>query len=108
MRKINIKIFGFSFLCLSLGVFLFWAAPSYSFNLGKILKDVEKATQPEPQPKELDITIEEPTSPPPESQQSTGNGGLIGLGQSLGVFDKKTSNILKQSVNTLQALQPIA
>ena len=80
-----------------------WASPSYSFNLDGFLKEVEKSTQPQPQPKkeELDIKTQ-------ESQQSTGSGGMIGLGQSLGIFDKKTSNILKQSVNTLQALQPIA
>ena len=103
MQKDNIKISRFSFFCLGVFGLLVWASPSYSFNLDGFLKEVEKSTQPQPQPKkeELDIKTQ-------ESQQSTGSGGMIGLGQSLGIFDKKTSNILKQSVNTLQALQPIA
>ncbi|MBT3185172.1 MAG: M48 family metalloprotease [Nitrospina sp.] len=111
MRKNNLKIFGVSFFCLSVLGLSLWVAPSHAFNLDRFLKDVEKSTQPQPKPKqeELDITVEEPKSPPPpEPQQSTGNDGMIGLGQSLGIFDKKTSKILKQSVNTLQALQPIA
>jgi beta-barrel assembly-enhancing protease len=110
MRKNNLKISGFSFFCLNLGFLLFWATPSHSFSLDKFLKDVEKSTQPQPKPQqeEVDVTVQEPKSPPPAAQKSTGNNGLIGLGQSLGVFDKKTSNLLKQSVNTLQALQPIA
>ena len=110
MHKNNLKIFGVSFFCLWVLGLLLWVVPSYSFNLDRFLKDVEKSTQPQPKPRqeELDITIEEPKAPPPEAQQNTGNDGLIGLGQSLGIFDKKTSKILKQSVNTLQALQPIA
>lgn len=110
MRKNNLKIFGVSFFSLWVLGILVWATLSYSFNLGKFLKDAEKSTQPQPNPKqeELDITIEEPKSPPPQPQQNTSNDGLIGLGQSLGIFDKKTSKILQQSVNTLQALQPIA
>ena len=104
MRKNNLKIS--RFICLGVCGFLAWATPSYSFNLDGFLKEVEKSTQPKPKPKkeELDVKVEEPRA----EQQSSGNNGLIGLGQSLGVFDKKTSNILKQSVNTLQALQPIA
>ncbi len=82
---------------------LIWAMPSYSFNFGDVLKEVEKSTQPPEKP--------EPTSEPEKSQaqptQQSGGGGLIGLGDSLGIFDKKTSRILKQSVNTLKALQPI-
>jgi beta-barrel assembly-enhancing protease len=107
MRKNNLKISRFSFFCLGVFGLLVWANPSYSFNLDGFLKEVEKSTQPRPQPKkeELDIKTQES---PPQAQQSTGNDGMIGLGQSLGIFDKKTSNILKQSVNTLQALQPIA
>ena len=110
MRKNNLKIFGASFFCLWVLGLLVWVIPSYSFNLDRFLKDVEKSTQPQPKPRkeELDITVQEPKSPPPKPQQSIGNDGLIGLGQSLGIFDKKTSKILKQSVNTLQALQPIA
>ncbi len=107
MQKFYLKNFGRTLSCLHLGLFvlLVWVAPAYSFNLDRLLKDVEESTQPQPQPQqeELDVTVEEPPAPP-----STGNDGMIGLGQSLGIFDKKTSNILKQSVNTLQALQPIA
>jgi predicted Zn-dependent protease len=106
MRKNNFIISRFSFFCLGVFGLLVWASPSYSFNLDGFLKEVEKSSRPQPKPKkeELDIKVQEP----PAAQQSTGNDGMIGLGQSLGIFDKKTSNILKQSVNTLQALQPIA
>jgi beta-barrel assembly-enhancing protease len=112
MRKNDIKISRISFFCLNLGILgvLLWAVPSHSFNLGKLLKDVEKSTQPQPQPeqKELDIKIQEPSSSTPKSQKSTNDkGGLIGFGEKLGVFDKKTSKILQQSVNTLKSLQPI-
>ena len=94
---------------------LFWAIPSHSFNFGNILKEVEKSTRPpkKTQPSQEEETKQEeskPTqSPAPSSGQSSGqSGGLIGLGDSLGIFDKKTSKILQQSVNTLKSLQPIA
>ena len=79
------------------------ATPSYSFNFDQLLKEVEKPSQPEPkqQQQKSDSPVQEP---PPEK---SGNGGMIGLGQSLGIFDSKTSRVLKQSVNTLKALQPI-
>ncbi len=103
-----------SFIIISLGLIslLVWALPSYSFNLGNILKEVEKSNQPPPktEPDKLDVTVEEPnsTESPQQGQNSEqGGGGLIGLGNSLGIFDKKTSKLLQQSVNTLQALQPI-
>lgn len=89
---------------------LFWAIPSHSFNFGNILKEVEKSTRPpeKTQPKKEE-TKPVQQSPAQNSQQSSGqSGGLIGLGDSLGIFDKKTSKILQQSVNTLKALQPIA
>lgn len=85
---------------------LVWVIPSYSFNFGDVLKEVEKSThppeksQPKPEP-EPDKSQSQPT-------QQGGGGGLIGLGDSLGIFDKKTSKILQQSVSTLKALQPIA
>ncbi len=89
---------------------LFWAIPSHSFNFGNILKEVEKSTRP---PEKIQPSKEEETkpaqSPAQSSEQSLGqSGGLIGLGDSLGIFNKKTSKILQQSVNTLKALQPIA
>ncbi|MZG29456.1 MAG: M48 family metalloprotease [Nitrospinae bacterium] len=103
----NLKIFKIGFICIGLLGLLAWGKPSYSFNLNGILKEVEKSTRPKPEPKEeeLNIKTKEPDQP---RQQNTSGGGMIGLGQSLGLFDKKTSKILKQSVNTLQALQPIA
>ena len=90
-----------------MGAFI-WVMPSYSLNFGNILKEVEKSTkppeksQPKPEP--------EKTQQPQQTQQTTnqnGGGGLIGLGNSLGIFDKKTSKLLNQGVNTLKALQPI-
>jgi beta-barrel assembly-enhancing protease len=88
-----------------LGAF-FWAIPSHSFNFGKILKEVEKSTRP---PEKTQSSNEETKPKQQRPAKSSGqNGGLIGLGNSLGIFDKKTSKILQQSVNTLKALQPIA
>jgi beta-barrel assembly-enhancing protease len=94
----------FIVLCF-LGVF-FWAIPSHSFNFGNILKEVEKSTRP---PEKIQSSNKETKSTQQSPGQSSGQSeGLIGLGNSLGIFDKKTSKILKQSVNTLKALQPIA
>ncbi|MBC8285400.1 MAG: M48 family metalloprotease [Nitrospinae bacterium] len=96
------------FFILCLFGLLAWALPSYSFNFGDVLKEVEKSTRPpekKPQPKEEP----EPAKPQAQSSESNGGGGgLIGLGDSLGIFDKKTSKILQQSVNTIKSLQPIA
>lgn len=105
MRNNKLNISRLSFFCLAVFGLLAWAEPSYSFNLDGFLKEVEKSTQPQRQPKKEELDIKTQESP---AQQSDGSDGMIGLGQSLGIFDKKTSNILKQSVNTLQALQPIA
>ena len=95
-------------LFLTLAVLSFvWVQSSHSFRLDKFLEEV---TQPPPQPKKEPLK-EEPAKQEPKTQeqpaQEQGGGGLIGLGESLGVFDKKTSRILKQSVGTLQAFQPI-
>ena len=64
-------------------------------------------TKPPPEPPKQQS--QEPAKATGSSQptQQKGGGGLIGLGESLGVFDRKTSRILKQSVGTLQAFQPI-
>lgn len=76
------------------------ALPSYSFNFGDILKEAGKSARPPEK--------EEPAKTQAQgSESSGGGGGLIGLGNSLGIFDKKTSKILRQSVNTMKALQPI-
>lgn len=92
-----------------------WSQTSYSFDLGGFVKDLERATrppekkQPEPvsEPKQ-EPAQQQPTPAPEASANEQGaGGGLIGLGSSLGLFDKKTSRILKQSVSTLKALQPI-
>ncbi len=88
-----------------------WSQTSYSFDLGDFVKDLERSTrppekkqpEPTPEPAQQEPAQREPTQPANEQ----GGGGLIGLGDSLGLFDKKTSKILKQSVNTFKALQPI-
>lgn len=87
-----------------------WVQTSYSFNLGDFVKELEKPPQkdqaaPAKQPSEQ---TQEPSRKPAQQQPSNeGGGGLIGLGESLGIFDKKTSRTLRQSVKTLQAFQPI-
>ena len=98
----------FFILCF-LGAFV-WAIPSHSFDFGKILKEVEKSSRPPEKTQPSKAEEPKPTqSPAQSSEQSSGqSGGLIGLGDSLGIFDKKTSKILQQSVNTLKSLQPIA
>jgi predicted Zn-dependent protease len=89
------------FLLLSL-VSLLWVQTSHSFRLDKFLEEV---TKPPPEPQKQ--PSQEPAKATEQPAQQQGEGGLIGLGESLGVFDKKTSKILKQSVGTLQAFQPI-
>lgn len=73
---------------------LIWVQTSHSFRLDDFFKlpPQEKQTQP---PSEA--------QPAPKQEQ----GGLIGFGESLGLFDKKTSKILQGSVTTLQSFQPI-
>jgi beta-barrel assembly-enhancing protease len=99
------KFFILCFLCS-----VFWAIPSHSFNLGNILKEVEKSTRPPEKTQPSKVEEPKPTQSPAQSpaQSSGQSGGLIGLGDSLGIFDKKTSKILQQSVSTLKSLQPIA
>lgn len=92
------------FLTLSI-VSLLWVQTSHSFQLDQFLKEMTKPP-PEPpkqQSQEPAKTPEQPQQPAPQK----GGSGLIGLGESLGIFDKKTSKILKSSVGTLQAFQPI-
>jgi predicted Zn-dependent protease len=89
------------FLILSI-VSLLWVQTSHSFRLDKFLEEV---TKPPPEPQKQ--PSQEPAKATEQPAQQQGEGGLIGLGESLGVFDKKTSKILKQSVGTLQAFQPI-
>lgn len=94
------------FLILSI-VSLLWVQTSHSFRLDKFLEEVTKPPPEEPQKQQnLEPATEQPSSAQPAPQKS-GDGGLIGLGESFGIFDKKTSKILKSSVGTLQAFQPI-
>ena len=72
---------------------------SYSIRLDDFLKEIEKA--PAKPPPATEATPK--TSPAPSPQ----DGGLIGLGESLGIVDKKTSNLLHQGTQVIQALQPI-
>ena len=80
-----------------------WSRTSHSFDLGGLMKDLERSTRPpaktQPEP------VSEPTQEQAPAEQ--GGGGLIGLGDSLGLFDKRTSKLLRQGVSTLKALQPI-
>jgi len=83
-----------------IAVGLIWAQTSYS-QFDKLFEAIQK-----PPPKEQ--AAEEPKQQGAQQPAlQNGGGGLIGLGESLGVFDKKTSKILKQSVGALQAFQPI-
>ena len=90
----------FAFFTLAV-VILVWAQMSHSFDLGGMLESMAKP----------------PAEPPPQKQQASpeqqpakqdnGGGGLLGLGETLGIFDKKTSRILQKSVGAVQAFQPI-
>lgn len=90
-----------------LAAFMVWAQTSHSFRLDRFLEELEKPQDPKP----AENTTQPAQQPSGQTQQQPpaqkGQGGLIGLGESLGIFDKKTSKILKGSVGALQALQPI-
>ncbi|MFQ5450526.1 MAG: M48 family metalloprotease [Nitrospinaceae bacterium] len=102
-------------------VSLVWTQTAQSFRLDQFLEQLEKPKQEQPKQEQPSAKpAEPPPQPPPERPQAApqqpapsqpskpkGGGGLIGLGESLGIFDKKTSKILKQSVTTLKAFQPI-
>ena len=76
-----------------------WVQTSHSFRL----EDLLKPPPPPPQEKQTQQPSTSEPKPAPKQEQ----GGLIGFGESLGLFDKKTSKILQGSVSTLKALQPI-
>jgi predicted Zn-dependent protease len=103
---------------------------SHAFNLGNFLEKLDEKTKEVQKTKDaIDQTqkvIEDPTGAAsnqidkaaPSSvggvnTQGIGNagtsenGGLLGIGESLGLIDEKTANIARQSVNTYKALQPI-
>lgn len=80
---------------------------SYALKLGDLLNKIEKETRPQ-----QEQAPAKPESAPKPADTAgdgaaTGGGGLIGLGESLGVIDKKTSKILQQSTQALEAMQPI-
>ena len=74
-----------------------WVQTSHSFRLEDLFKP------PPPQEKQT----QQPSTSEPQQAPKQGQGGLIGFGESLGLFDKKTAKILQGSVTTLQSLQPI-
>lgn len=75
------------------------AQMSHSFDLGGLLESMAKPPAKSPPPKQ--------EASPQEQPAKEGEGGLLGLGESLGIFDKKTSRILQKSVGAVQAFQPI-
>ena len=82
------------------------AQSSHSFDLGGLLDNLAKPP-PKPQPtQESAPKTAEPEQQPAQPAQQ-GGGGLLGLGESLGIFDKKTSRILQKSVGAVQSFQPI-
>jgi predicted Zn-dependent protease len=84
-------------------VSLILAQSSHSFDLGGLLDTMAK-----PPPKSPPAKQEAPTNEAPKEQPAQeSDGGLLGLGESLGIFDKKTSRILQKSVGAVQAFQPI-
>lgn len=83
---------------------LLWTTTSYSFDLGGLVRELEKPKQPQ---KNEAPTPSESTATDPKAEPQNEDGGLIGLGESLGIFDQKTSRTIRQSVQTLQAFQPI-
>jgi len=78
---------------------LVWVQTSHSFRL----EDLLKPPAPPPQEKQTQQPASSEPQPAPKQEQD----GLIGFGESLGLFDQKTSKILKGSVTTLQSFQPI-
>ncbi|MFQ5673878.1 MAG: M48 family metalloprotease [Nitrospinales bacterium] len=87
-----------SFIIILAGVLsLAFVGSATAFDLGGFLNEVEKQTRP-PRKKQ---------NPPANTRQPDSSGGLIGLGKNLGLFDKKTSDLLSQGAKTFQAFQPI-
>jgi predicted Zn-dependent protease len=96
------------FLALAV-VSMVWTQSSHSFKLDDFLESMAKPP-PKSQPEQRPAPKQEAPKQQPDTQQPAqqkGGGGLIGLGESLGVFDEKTSKILQKSVGAVQAFQPI-
>ncbi len=115
----KVKLIGVALVLLIVG----WTSTLYSFGLGDIFKEVdktrkqvEKATTPPSVPK---VNVPKaPTAPkvpsiapssaaPATAPAKTGGGGLVGLGESFGLIDKRTANIARGATDTLQSLEPI-
>ena len=75
------------------------AQASQAFDFGGLLKELEKPKTPP-----ASESGQDPAAEPARKEQ---DGGLLGLGESLGLIDKKSSDLLKGSVSTLKAFQPI-
>jgi predicted Zn-dependent protease len=75
------------------------AQASQAFDFGGLLKELEK-----PKTEPARESGQDPAAEPARKEQ---DGGLLGLGESLGLIDKKSSDLLKGSVSTLKAFQPI-
>ncbi len=88
----------FAFLTLAV-VSLVLIQMSHPFDLGGLLESMAKPPPKSPPAKQQASPQQQP------AEQS--DEGLLGLGESLGIFDKKTSRILKKSVGAVQAFQPI-
>ncbi len=116
-----------SFLTITaIAISILFIVQSHAFNLGNFLNELDEKTKEVQKTKDtIDQTqkiIEDPTGAasgqidavvPNVSTQGIGdtgtdaNGGLLGVGESFGLIDKKTANIARQSLNTYKALQPI-
>ena len=101
----------FTFLALAV-MSLVLTQSSHSFKLDDFLESMAKPPPPaKKQAPQQEAPKEQPkkATQQPANQQPAqkGDGGLIGLGESLGIFDKKTSRIIQKSVGAVQAFQPI-
>ncbi len=119
---------------LVLGIALGLTTASWSLDFGEILKETLKEKEPakeapatttkpaqappKKEPNLLDLFKEpqktEPAKAPATTETKTapktepkGNGGLLGILESTGAVDKKTSNILKGAGKLVQSLEPI-
>jgi predicted Zn-dependent protease len=109
---------------------ILFIAQSHAFNLGNFLDKLDEKTKEVQKTKDtVDQTqkiIEDPKGAVSNQidqavpsgigdvgtqgigDTGTGSsGGLLGVGESFGLIDKKTANIARQSLNTYKALQPI-
>lgn len=105
MKK-TLSLFAITVITLSV------VSTTHSFDLGDVFKEIDKNTpkppaQSAPKVPEVPKAPDAPAVAPQAPAAQSGGGGLLGLGESMGIVDKKTSTILRQTTQTLQALQPI-